>query len=347
MPLVIPVFIPHQGCPHCCVFCNQYRISGFTGEKYVSAREVGNIIQNWLKRSSADGREVQVAFYGGSFTGMDRSRQEELLDAVAPYVAEGLVKTVRLSTRPDYIDQKTVSFLRCKNVGIVELGLQSLDDNVLEACQRGHSAEQSVTAVKLLQESGFMIGVQLMLGLPLQTTRSLIQTVKKVAALNPDFVRIYPVLVLQGSILANLYEKGRYKPLSLGAAVAQAARMKKHLDEYGIRIVRIGLQPGPELEKTLVAGPYHPAFGEMVSSRLMLKKTRKILKDVKDGEQVTLTINERDQSMFRGMKSANMKRLMELNLVDRFILRTDASLPRLSVRVTSHSLSLNPETLTR
>lgn len=344
MPLVIPVFIPHQGCPHCCVFCNQYRISGFTDEKYVSAREVGNIIQNWLKRSSADGREVQVAFYGGSFTGMELSRQEELLDAVAPFVTQGFVNTVRLSTRPDYVDQKTVSFLCRKNVGIVELGVQSLDDNVLEACQRGHSAEQSVTAVRLLQEGGFMVGVQLMLGLPLQTTRSLIKTVKKVAALRPDFVRIYPVLVLQGSILAGLYEKGGYKPLSLGAAVAQAAGMKKYLDEYGIRIVRMGLQSAPELEENLLAGPYHPAFGEMVSSRLMLKKTRKILKELKDGEQVILTINERDQSMFRGIKSVNMKRLMELNLLDRFTLRTDASLPRLCVRVTSHSLSLNSET---
>lgn len=339
MPLVIPVFIPHQGCPHCCVFCNQYRISGYTNEKQVSAREVGYIVESWLERSFTEGREVQVAFYGGSFTGMEHSRQSELLDAVKPYVDRGDVLTIRLSTRPDYVDAETVSFLRGKNVGIVELGVQSLDNNVLRASRRGHTAAQSMGTVKLLREGGFQVGVQLMLGLPEQSGRSLLETVKQVIALQPDFVRIYPVLVLRGSILADQYEQGQYTPLSLGTAVVQAARMKKYLDEHNIRIVRMGLQAGPELEKNLLAGPYHPAFGEMVSSRLMLQKTRKLLRHVREGECMTLIINEKDQSIFRGVQSCNMKRLEELGLLDRFSLQTDANLPRFTVQTAVPDIS--------
>lgn len=290
-----------------------------------------NIIRTWLNRSPAADREVQVAFYGGSFTGMERSRQEELLDAVAPYLAQGVVDTIRLSTRPDYIDRQTISFLRRKGVGIVELGVQSLDDAVLKACRRGHSAGQAKQAVRLLQEEGLLVGVQLMLGLPLQTRRSLMRTVTEVVALYPDFVRIYPALVLRGSELAGMYAAGSFRPLSLAAAVAQAARMKEHLDANGIRTIRLGLQGGPELEQNMVAGPYHPAFGELVGSRLMLNRTRRILQDVPAGGQVILTINDRDQSMFRGMGSANMRRLAELNLADSFVLRTDANQPRCTV----------------
>ncbi|MDW7771316.1 MAG: radical SAM protein [Desulfobulbaceae bacterium] len=345
MPLVIPVFIPHQGCPHCCVFCNQFRITGSANNGEISAPGIGDAIRSWMQRSRPTAGEVQVAFYGGSFTGMDYGRQEDFLDAVGPFVEQGKVKTIRLSTRPDYVDRHTLSFLHRKKVGIVELGVQSLDDTVLAACGRGHTAEQSVRAVQLLQQSGFTVGVQLMLGLPLQTTGSLMRTVRQVASLQPDFVRIYPVLVLRGSMLAELYEKGRYRPLTLGAAVVQTARMKEYLDQAGIRTVRMGLQACPELEENLLAGPYHPAFGEMVCARLMLKKTRKILRDVRAGKRVVLIINDRDQSIFRGIRSANMKRLAELNLAGRFVLRTDSKLPRFTVRLDSGDIPDNKKKL--
>ena len=333
MPLVIPVFIPHQGCPHCCIFCNQHQISG-QGETLVSARHIKNIVQKWLDRSRpVTEKEVQVAFYGGSFTGLPLSRQAELLDAVAPFIEQGMVHTVRLSTRPDYIDPETLDFLRDKRVSIVELGVQSLDDRVLEASKRGHTSSQSMEAVRQLKDGGFRVGVQCMLGLPQQTARSLMKTVRQVAALRPDFVRMYPVLVLRGSHLARLYEQGSFYPLTLGAAVAMAARAKICFDACGIRVVRMGLQSGPELEQNLLAGPYHPAFGEMVSSRLMFKQARRLLAGVAKKSRITLVINEKDQSMFRGIKSVNMKRLAELDLADRFILQTDTNQPRLSVRL--------------
>jgi histone acetyltransferase (RNA polymerase elongator complex component) len=329
MPYVIPVFIPHQGCPHSCTFCNQYRITGSSREARIDGAAVGAIIRKWLARGSVAGREVQVAFYGGSFTGLARSRQEELLTGATPFVREGAVAAIRLSTRPDYVDGDTVSFLRRHNVSIVELGVQSLDDAVLEACNRGHSAARSIRSVRLLQEGGFRVGVQLMLGLPLQTQGSLMRTVREVAVLQPDFVRIYPVLVLKGSRLAISHARGEYRPLSLGAAVVMAAKAREHLERCGIRVVRMGLQAGEELERNLLAGPWHPAFGEMVDARLMFRKTRKILRGAEG--RVVLTINERDRSKFRGIRSANIRRLEELNLADRFVLRTDADLPRLSV----------------
>jgi len=336
MPLVIPVFIPHQGCPHRCIFCNQHWISGQRGCGPVTPDEVREIIRRWLGRSrTKQGREVQVAFYGGSFTGLPLSRQQELLAAVAPFIERDEVQTLRLSTRPDYIDSQIVAFLNRFGVSVVELGVQSLDDHVLSVCNRGHTAEQTRAAIRLLRRGGMKIGAQLMVGLPDDTTRSLMKTVARIVGLRPDFVRIYPALVLKGSGLARLYKQGRYRPLSLNAAVIRAAKMKKYFDENAIPVVRMGLQPGPELEKALLAGPYHPAFGEMVNARLMLQQTRTLLADVGEGRRVTLTISDRDQSVFRGIKSANIHRLNQLGLLEKFTLRADPSQAR-------HTVKLNP-----
>lgn len=333
MPFVIPVFIPHQGCPHTCIFCNQFRITGRSEDTPVTAEQVRRIIDQWLSRSPARAMEndVQVAFYGGSFTGLPRSRQEELLSTVAPYLASGRVRMVRLSTRPDYVDAETVTFLRNHGVAVVELGVQSMDPAVLEVSERGHSAEQTGEALQLLRTGGMQVGVQLMVGLPRQTTGSLRHTMKQVTVLRPDFVRIYPVLVLRNSALAAMLERGEYRPLSLAKAVIQTARMKDFFDGRGIRVVRMGLQPSPELEKSLVAGPYHPAFGELVNARIMLRKTRTVLCDAGRDEQLILSISERDQSVFRGIRSANLQRLQELGLLDRFRLVTDSAQMRNTV----------------
>ncbi len=340
MPLIIPVFIPHQGCPHCCIFCNQFQISGRADKEFVSPEKVQGIIGEWLQRSAKEKRDdVEVAFYGGSFTGLPVARQEELLGAVAPYLRSGAVRTIRLSTRPDYIDRKKIDLLKEKGVGVVELGVQSMDDRVLQASNRGHGAGQSAEAVVLLREAGFQVGVQVMIGLPKQTTLSLLQTARMITELEPSFVRIYPVCVLRGSRLADLYEQGRYRPLSIGEAVVRAARIKKIFDEYGIKVIRIGLQSGLELEKSLIAGPYHPAFGEMVASRLMFQQTRKILARGEHGNRVILQINDKDQSIFRGIQSANMNRLAELGLADRFTLQPLSTVPRHCIHVAP---DLNP-----
>ncbi|MGE4559592.1 MAG: elongator complex protein 3 [Desulfobulbus sp.] len=332
-PLVIPIFIPHEGCPHCCIFCNQHRISG-QGETPVSAGVVAETIRAWLDRADLrKRRQVQVAFYGGSFTGLPAERQQTLLAAVQPYLEQGMVHTIRLSTRPDYIDGQRLDLLCRHGVGIVELGVQSCDDYLLHLAGRGHSCADTVRAATLIKQTNLCLGMQLMLGLPGQTFGALRRTVSRVIELRPDFVRLYPVLVLKGSGLDALYQRGGYRPLSLARAVLQAAYMKKRFDDQGITVVRMGLQPGPELENSLVAGPYHPAFGELVKSRLMLRQIRRILAHVPAGQPVTLVINDRDQSIVRGLHSQNLQRLRRIGLLDRFTLRTDPNQLRHTVGV--------------
>ncbi len=306
--------------------------------KPISGGDVGRIIQTWLERGrKKKPSQVQVAFYGGSFTALPDNRQQELLVAVAPFIRSGEVQAIRLSTRPDYIDTDRVHFLQEHHVNIVELGVQSLDDRVLLLSLRGHLVEDVEHASSLLRSAGITLGVQLMLGLPGQDFTSLRKTIGPVIALAPDFVRIYPVLVVAGSALERRYRCGEYRPLSLSLAVLQAAWMKKKFAVAGIRVVRMGLQPGPELERSLVAGPYHPAFGELVNSRLMLQQTRKLLGLTRLGQQVEICISDRDQSVFRGMHSANIHRLTRLGLSDRFILKTDPEQPRGTVQLASEN----------
>ena len=335
--LVIPIFIPHEGCPFTCLFCNQHRITGQI--RPVLPEDVRATIANWLSYARLERKlEVQVAFYGGSFTGLPISRQEVLLEAVQPFLDQGLVHGIRLSTRPDYIDAERVALLRRYRVSVVELGVQSCDDAVLRRANRGHTAAAAPAAAALLRSHGLHVGIQLMLGLPGERFQSLRTTVKSVIALAPDFVRVYPALVLQGSGLADLYHKGGYQPLSLGKAVVRAAWMKKRFDEHGIRVVRMGLQPTRELTESLIAGPFHPAFGELVSARLMLQQTRQALKSVRGGEQVALVIAEQDTSIFRGQHGVNLKRLAALGLAKRFVLRTDPHQARHTLRL--HALAL-------
>ncbi len=326
--LVIPIFIPHEGCPHSCVFCNQHRISGVEGRP-VTGPQVAQSIRIWLERGRKNIlSRVQVAFYGGSFTGLPMARQQDLLSSVQPFIESGEVQTIRLSTRPDYIDPGIVDFLQKQQVATVELGVQSLDDAVLEQSLRGHRAADVIRASALLGATGMELGIQLMVGLPGQTFSSLRKTVARVITLAPAFIRIYPVLVVAGSGLEGRYRRGAYQPLSLSRAVLQAAWMKKKMTAHGIRVVRMGLQPGPELERSLVAGPYHPAFGELVNARLMLRQARKLLSRVPPGRQIRLQISDRDQSVFRGVGSANIHRLTSLGLSDRFTLHSDPDQPR-------------------
>ncbi len=326
-PLIIPIFIPHEGCPHRCLFCNQRQISG-TGGPPVSAAAVRAEIRRWLARTTAASRPTQIAFYGGSFTALPRSRQEELLTAAVPFLQSGQVRSLRLSTRPDCMDAEQAAFLKAHHVATVELGAQSMNDEVLAIALRGHVAADTERAIAALRQAELEVGIQLLLGLPGDSTSSLRQTLEQVLALRPDFVRLYPLLVLRGSGLADLYENQRYRPLSLGKAVVLAAFMKERFERAGIRVVRIGLQAGAELEAALLAGPWHPAFGELVSSRLMLRQTRKLLAQTAADHDVVLRINSRDQSVFRGLKSANINRLKQLGLWRRISLQTSPEQPR-------------------
>lgn len=314
-PLVIPIFITHQGCPHRCIFCNQQPITSImeASSQAITANDVAAEIEHWLHRSPRRGREIQVAFYGGSFTGMAIDRQQQLLAAVQPFLAAKKVDRIRLSTRPDYIDQDTAAFLQGYGVTIVEIGVQSMNQQVLDNSCRGHSAAQAAQAIRTMKQAGMLVGAQLMLGLPGETTRSAISGAQHLARLKPDFVRLYPALVLKGSGLERLFQTGRYLPQTLPRTIALAARLKSIFDRHHIPVVRIGLQPSPDLEKNLVAGPYHPSLGELVHSRLFFKRIR-ALAHAQPRPRI-IRMAAADRSLFSGHKGCTADRLARLNIL--------------------------------
>ncbi len=334
-PFVIPIFIAHQGCPHQCLFCNQRSITG-APEGMVGAREVEETIRTQLAwpRRHPDA-PVQVAFYGGSFTGLPVERQRELLGAAQPFLVSGQVRELRLSTRPDYMTPEIAGFLREHGVGIVELGAQSLDDRVLGASGRGHTVAQVRTAVACLKAAGVKVGLQLMLGLPGDSTATALASGRAAAALGPDMVRLYPCLVISGSPMAELYHQGRYQPLSLSRAVALAGRLWSIFNGQGIPVVRMGLQPSASLEETLLAGPYHPAFGELVLSRLFFNQVRAELSARSPQQSHRLSLAKADESIYRGKGNGNVKRLVALGLLEGVETVFSASQPRQTVILTS------------
>lgn len=330
--LVIPVFIPHQGCPQNCIFCNQVSISGQESGLGDDDALVKNTVETWLGRSRRR-RIVQVAFFGGSFTCLAHERQRRLLAAVQPFIASGDVQSIRLSTRPDCVDEDICKFLKDHHVTTVELGVQSFDDKVLQAAWRGHSAADSVRAAKNIKDAGLELGIQLMPGLPQETTRSWFATLQQMLQLKPECVRIYPTLVIGGSGLASQFKDGGFRPISMNRAIALCGRAKAMCDSAGIKILRMGLQASESLEEQLLAGPYHPAFGEMVTARLWLKRSRTLLAGSPARSRIVFTISDRDVSAFVGPKRCNMKRLgivmqQDWNRNKSFELKTDATLAR-------------------
>lgn len=331
MGLVIPIFISHQGCPHQCLFCNQHAISGADRGRAINDAEIKRTINEWLSRSPGR-KEVQVAFYGGSFTCLPREEQVLLLKAVQPYMVEGQVASIRLSTRPDCVNDEIVTLLHKFGVKTVELGVQSLDDKVLRAALRGHSAQESRRAVKTLKKAGIQVGVQLLPGLPGESTTSFLNTVADAITLGPDLIRIYPAVVVRGSALAKMFQDGIYTPLSLNKAIVLTGKARARFQEAGIPVVRMGLQPSEKLEMQLVAGPYHPAFGELVNSRDWFKRIREKLFALKDGQNVVIYISNRDYSAIAGMKRTNIKRFEQLGYKGRFTFIPEKSRERGSIK---------------
>ncbi|MBU0673103.1 MAG: radical SAM protein [Proteobacteria bacterium] len=316
-PIIIPFFISHEGCPHRCVFCNQQVITGVSGTGGLSGVTVVDQVRSRLAElNEVSPARIQVAFYGGSFTCLSFERQRELLGAVRPFMDSGQVASIRISTRPDAIDQARMDLLAKSGVTTVELGIQSLDDQVLAESGRGHTTADSIKAVRTLKDAGFQVGGQLMIGLPGEGFARLYRGARQLADLRPDFVRLYPVLVLGGSRLAVLYREQRYRPWSLVRAVIGCGWLKQLFDAQGIRVIRMGLQAASGLEDELVAGPYHPAFGELVLSRNLLKRVRIALRRYRNSGAKTLAIAACDESVFRGADNINLLRLRRLGLLE-------------------------------
>ena len=303
---IIPVFVPHYGCPHQCVFCNQRKITG--SGTTMTAEYAKNIIEealSWQTRST----EKEVAFYGGSFTAIPWEKQRELLSVVSPLYRDGIIHGVRLSTRPDAINDAVLENLQKHHVSTIEFGVQSMDDRVLRAANRGHTSDDVREAVNLIRRYPFALGLQIMPGLPSEDMNSLLRTANAVRELAPDFVRIYPTVVIDDTPLADAYKCKKYIPLTLQEAVARTAFLKLFFDRANIPVIRMGLQATKDLDRegTVLAGPYHPAFGELVEAELF----RQMLVHVLDGEDIGirgLAIHHHpsDASKVRGQKRANL-----------------------------------------
>ena len=273
----IPVFVPHIGCPHDCVFCNQRHITGVKSN--VTSSDVSCIIEEHLKFIDSENSCVEVAFFGGSFTGIDFDLQTELMEAAYEYIEKGKVHSLRCSTRPDCIDEKILENLKKYGMKTIELGVQSTDSEVLLKSGRGHDREVVFKASRLIKENGFSLGLQMMLGLPGDTWEKSVKTAEDIISLNPQCVRIYPTLVVPDTALYEMYVDGRYTPISLEYAVDLGAYLVEKFEENEIDVIRIGLQTTDNINAETVVGPYHDAMGELVRGRMYRNRIEEIILD--------------------------------------------------------------------
>lgn len=319
-PRIYSIFLPQQGCPNRCVFCNQQAVTGI--ESAPQLNEIKKQIISFL-HSAPDSKKgtTEIAFYGGNFTGLDWRTQQKFLNTVQRALREipkDFGTTVRISTRPDYIDAPILAKLKKYNVSTIELGIQSLSDEVLSISGRGYTAKTALDACRKVLEHGFQLGVHLMLGLPNDTKETSLETVDKILPLYPHFIRIHPTLVLRDTELAQRFYTGEYQPLSLEEAIDWCKEMVTRCEQVKVPIARLGLQPTPELCKpgTVVAGPFHSAFGELVKSAIafdkMNEKLSKLLKSQREKNGVMFYVPVRELSIYRGQHNRNLTKLKEV-----------------------------------
>jgi len=301
----IPIFIPEKACPFRCVYCNQRHITN--KENIPRPSELNEIIRQYLD-TFPEGVTRRVAFFGGSFTGMDIEEQNQYLDAVQPYIRRGEIESVQISTRPDYINEPILDNLANKNVGIIEIGAQSLDDAVLRAANRGHDAEAVYRAARIIKKYPFKLGLQMMIGLPGDSREKSLATAEKIVALGADCTRIYPTLVIKDTDLEKLYLSGAYQPLTLKEAVEWSKSLLLFFERHNVTILRIGLHPSEGLRDgtALRAGPFHPSFKELVTSSVWGDILHDSLHE-KSGNELIIYVNPKDINKAIGYCSENRK----------------------------------------
>lgn len=303
---IIPIFIPHKGCKNECVFCNQRKISGETRD--VTEQDVRNEIERHLELYKDKEKKKQIAFFGGSFTGLEMEDQIKFLKVANEYIEKGLVKDIRISTRPDYISELILKILKGYNVSVIELGVQSMDDGVLLKAKRGHTAEDVVKASNLINKYGFELGHQVMVGLPDSTLEKELETVRKSIELNPKMVRIYPVYVLKESKLWDMYENGEYTPLEIEEAVNRASTMYEEYIKHNIKVIRIGLQTTEEINSKNVdiKGPVTDNYKEQVLSNIAKRYTLDKIRNVKENRNLEIRVKDNQVNYIVGAKKSNI-----------------------------------------
>ena len=304
---IIPIFIPFLGCPHDCAFCNQIKITNYN-DKMDSSKVISEIEKN-LEYFPKNDNIKEIAFFGGSFTGLDYDVMTGYLEIAKEYKENGIIDRIRLSTRPDYINNFILDTLKVYGVDIIELGIQSLNQDVLDANERGHSVSASIEASNLIKSYGFSLGHQIMPGLFMDSKEKMIKTAIESIKMSPDMVRIYPTLVIKDTKLAYLYETGIYKPLGLDDAVDISSEIAMLYKYANINIIRIGLQTTENINegKDVIAGPFHPAFRQLVDSNIYKSYLEEIIKEKDLENEITIFTNDRNISLISGNNKANKK----------------------------------------
>ena len=329
----IPIFVPHLGCPNTCVFCNQRKISGCEKADFSS---VSVEIEEALSTIPAD-TDVQIAFFGGSFTGIDRKDMIYLLETAKKFIDDGRVESVRLSTRPDYIDEEILDILSCYGVKSIELGIQSMDDAVLCASGRGHTAAQTERACRLITAHGFELVGQMMTGLPAATLETELYTAKRICGLGATGARIYPTVVFRGTELENMMKRGEYESRDMEKVIAEGAQVLAIFIENGVNVIRVGLQASELLtDGNDTASVYHEATGELIYSRYFRNIAEKMFSLLEtNGMTVTIYVHRGDVSKMVGQKKANIEYLKEkFSLYSIKVRESDELLPN-KIKITS------------
>jgi len=303
----IPLFIPMLGCPFDCIFCNQRNITGQQNE--LSDEEIRMKIEKHLETIPNKNRQVEIAFFGGSFTGLPLEKQKHYLQLVQPWIESGIVTGIRISTRPDYINHDVLLILKAFGVSTIELGVQSMDDEVLLKSGRGHTAEDVRQAAAMIRNGGFSLGLQMMIGLPGDTLEKSLKTAQEIIKLGADASRIYPTVVIRNTTLEKLYLKEKFEPLFLEEAVEWCSRIVPLFEYAGVKILRLGLHPSEGIlhGNDMIAGPFHVAFGEMVYSKIWFNILNELESD--PNANITIFVNPTQLNHAIGHKGMNRKML--------------------------------------
>jgi histone acetyltransferase (RNA polymerase elongator complex component) len=338
---IIPIFISHVGCRHRCIYCDQGRIA-----RPVAAipglEQIAEEIERYLKlgtRKRKNCQTVQAAFYGGSFTALPLETQRRFLHSVTPFLEAGKVHSLRISTRPDCCPPECLAMLKEHKVATIELGVHSLDDEVLRVSQRGYTKKEVRKAVRELHQGSFEMGIQLMIGLPGDCAQTFAATVEEVIELRPHFIRLYPTVVIKGTRLEQWFLQGRYQPLALAEAITLAKTALQRFRQAGIPVIRVGLQPTPSLEApgVIVAGPFHPAFRQLVESSLLFEQAVSLLEnaEIEERSYPTFLVAPKDISTFYGQGGQNIRRLREAFGLQEIIVKPDPQQSRGTVSLSS------------
>jgi histone acetyltransferase (RNA polymerase elongator complex component) len=335
---IIPIFLPQERCPYGCIFCNQRTAVGEI--RQLTSGDIGDIINTALATIS-EGSNVQAGFYGGSFTHLPIGLQKEYLEAVSPFIKANRINGIRISTRPDLIDETTVSILKQYEVITVELGAQILDDEILNSLKRGHTSADVRNAVRILHKNGFTVGLQLMVGLPGEDKKRRDRSFNDVLSIRPDFLRIHPTLVLKGSELEEMYNNGSYFPLSIDDAVMICSDLVIKAESADIPVIRIGIQSSCSLqeEDSIVAGPWHPSFGQMVRSEIYFRMFLNGMQELKTGNsKMSVEVQCSDTETMKGQRNGNLKKITGAYPDIELIIRKNKMMSRNQILISGESI---------